>query len=89
MEETQAALLAEQMKHALDILRSDLETLRVQQAHNQKMTDHRLSLAENALLDHEGRLRSNTDGVSQFKLWSGTSGLLALAALVRSFFGMP
>lgn len=88
MDETQAALLAEQMKHALDLMRSDLDALRAQQAHNQKLTDHRLELAEKDLLDHEARLRSNTDGVTQFKLWSGTSGLLALAALVRSFFSL-
>ncbi len=89
MDETQAALLAEQMKHALDLMRADFESLRAQQAHNQKLTDHRLTLAEKNLLDHEGRLRSNTDGVTQFKLWSGTSGLIALAALLKSFFGLP
>lgn len=89
MDEIQAALIAEQMKHALDLMRADIDTLRVQQAHNQKMTDHRLTLAEKNLLDHETRLRANTDGVTQFKLWSGTSGLIAFAALVKSFFGLP
>ena len=92
MDENEAALIAEQVKHALDLLRAEIGALESQQTCDRLMMDHRLAALEALARDHEERLRDATDGVVQFKVWStlgsGGSGLLALAALVRSFFGM-
>ena len=45
------------------------------------------------LTDHELRLRAATDGVTQFKTWSGLAGggslMMSAAALIRSLFGRP
>lgn len=94
MEDYQAQLIAEQLKHAIHLLQSDLEALRAQQAHDREMTQLRLTSLETTTQDHESRLRSTTDGVTQFKMWtglaSGGSSLAALAALLRSFLsGAP
>ena len=90
-EEQQAALFAEQMRHALDLLRAELDALRAQHSHDRELANHRITSLEAAVRDHELRIRADTDGVTQFKMWaglaSGTSGLMALAALLRSFFG--
>ena len=92
MDENEAALIAEQVKHALDLLRAEIGALQTEQACDQLMTDHRLAALEALARDHEERLRAASDGVVQFKVWStlgsGGSGLLALAALIRSFLGM-
>lgn len=70
-------LVAEQMLHTLDMLRSEL-----------KMVNHRMEALEKLAADHESRLRSATDGVTQFKVWSGLaaggSGLMSLVALAQA-----
>ena len=89
--EDQAALFAEQMRHALDLLRAEVDALRGLHRHDMDMCSHRLGSLETAVRDHELRIRADTDGVTQFKMWaglaSGGSGLMALAALIRSFLG--
>ncbi len=89
--EEQAALFAEQMRHALDLLRAEVDALRALHNHDMDMCTHRLNSLETTVRDHELRIRADTDGVTQFKMWaglaSGSSGLMALAALIRSFFG--
>ena len=89
--EDQAALFAEQMRHALDLLRAEVDALRALHRHDMDMCAHRLGSLETAVRDHELRIRADTDGVTQFKMWaglaSGSSGLMALTALIRSFFG--
>jgi hypothetical protein len=91
MEDRQIALLSEQMSHALDLLRADLDGLQVRLAHQDDMSSHRLSLLEDTAADHEERLRTVSDGVTQFKMWtglvSGSAGLAALTALLKSFLG--
>jgi hypothetical protein len=90
-EEQQAALFAEQMRHAMDLLRSEMDALRALHAHDRELSNHRIASLEAAVRDHELRIRADTDGVTQFKMWAGvvtgSSGLMALAALLRSFFG--
>jgi phage head maturation protease len=89
--EEQAALFAEQMRHALDLLRAEVNALRALHEHDMEMCHHRLGSLETSTRDHELRIRADTDGVTQFKMWaglaSGGSGLMALAALIRSFLG--
>lgn len=92
MDENEAALVAEQIRHALDMLRADLQAAQAAQEHHRALAAHRLDALEALARDHETRLRSATDGVVQFKVWSGLasggSGLISLAALIKSFFGM-
>jgi hypothetical protein len=48
-----------------------------------------LAAVKEALRDHEGRLRTNTEGVTTFKVWSGlgTGGasLISIISFIRSF----
>ncbi len=90
-DETQAELIAEQMRHANALLRAEIDALHAEQAHTREFFEHRLRTLEEQGKDHELRLRAATEGVTQFKLWSGlangSAGLIALLAFVRSFLG--
>ena len=89
MEEQRLALVAEQISHALDLLRAEIEGLRSDLLHERALVTQRLEALETRANDQEMRLRAATDGVVQFKVWSGlTSGgssLLSLIALLRAF----
>ncbi len=91
MNEEQAALVAEQLRHAVDLLRADIQALRQDLQHERELSSYRLAALEEQARDHETRLRSATDGVTAFKVWSGLlaggSGLMSLAAVLRAFFG--
>ncbi len=91
MTDEQIALIAEQMAHTLDLLRAEIDALRQEQAHYREFSGHRLASLEEQGRDHEQRLRQATDGVTQFKVWSGLaaggSGFLSLAALLKAFLG--
>jgi hypothetical protein len=71
-------------------LEAELVRARDSQTHQKQFHDHRLSELELARQDHEQRLRSASEGVTQFKVWSGLaaggSGLVSLAALLRAWF---
>jgi hypothetical protein len=90
MDENEVQLIAEQLNHAVDLLRADIATLRTDLAHDRKLSAYRLDLLEGQTKDHENRLRAATEGVTQFKVFSGLSNggsmIMAAAALVRSFF---
>ena len=66
MDENEAALIAEQVKHALDLLRAEIGGLQTEQACDRLMMDHRLAALEALARDHEERLRAASDGVLQF-----------------------
>jgi len=87
----QVALIAEQLRHTLDLLQAQIDTLRQSQAHIRELTDHRLARLEAQAQDTEQRLRNVTEGVTQFKVFaslaSGGSGFMSLVALLRSFLG--
>jgi cell division protein FtsB len=71
----QAALIAEQLAHQLDLVRSDL-----------KLAQQRLDSLEARAADYETRLRTLTDGVTQFRVLAGMAtggGLVSLVALLR------
>ncbi len=65
--------------------------MEARQTHQQALNDQRLSLLEEQIRDHETRIRAATEGVTQFKLFSGLtsggSGLMSLVALLRTFLG--
>jgi len=89
MDETQAALIAEQMSHANALLRADVEALRRELAHYRELTNLRLGELEAVRGDHESRLRAVNDGITQFKVYTGLmnggSSLLSILAVVKAY----
>jgi hypothetical protein len=85
-----AQLIAEQLRHALDLLKAEIETVRQIQEHSKELADHRLKALEEQTRDHEQRIRAATDGVTQFKVWSGLaaggSWIVSVFALIKSWF---
>jgi hypothetical protein len=86
-----AELVAAHLRHAIDLLRSELNRLESEQRLDRELAERRLAQLEKLSDDHELRLRSATDGVTSFKvtagLASGASGLVSLFALLKSFLG--
>ncbi len=91
MDEKAEALLTEQLRHAVHLLQARIRTLETRLIHQQAVNAQRLSLLEEAMRDHETRIRTATEGVTQFKLFagltSGGSGLMSLLAILKSFLG--
>ena len=86
----QAALIAEQLRHTVDLLRSELQLLRTTQGHADRLTDQRLALLERQTVDFEQRIRSLQESATQFKLLAGLAtggGLLSLINLIRLMIG--
>ena len=85
------ALLTEQLRHANHLLQSQIKALESRLVHQGAMNHQRLVMLEEQVRDHEARIRAATEGVTQFKLFSGlTSGgssLVSLVALIKAFFG--
>jgi hypothetical protein len=83
-------LLAEKLSHTIDLLRGEIAALRAEQIHQRELSGHRLAYLEEVAKDHEMRIRAATEGVTQFKQWSGLaaggSSILSLVALVKAFF---
>ena len=84
-------LFTEKLTHALDLLRAEIASLRASVDHLRELTDRRLADLEECQADHETRLRSVTEGVTQFKMFSGTASgssmLVSLWALIRTITG--
>jgi len=91
MDDPRAELLTEQLRHANHLLQAQINALEARQAHQAAITNQRLAALEEGLRDHEGRIRTATEGVTQFKLFSGLasggSGLMSLVAFLRTFLG--
>lgn len=92
MQDVQAALIAEQMHHALDLMRSEIDLLKARQMSNLELIDHRLQRLETQMQDHEVRLQAATQGVTQFKVWSGltsgSSSILSVLAFLKAVVGL-
>ncbi len=92
MDENNPALLAEQLRHTIDLLKAELDTLEIRLEHTTRMMEQQLADLEKMAADHEQHLRTVSDGVTQLKVYSslmsGSSSVLSIAALVKSFFGM-
>jgi len=86
-----AELIAEQLRHTIDLLRAEIDTLQREQSHQRALIEQRLAALEASSSDHEARLRAVTDGVTSFKVWSGLasggSSLVSLAALLKVLGG--
>ena len=91
MADDTTALLTEQLRHANALLQGQIKTLEARLAHQQAMNHQRLLILEEQIRDHETRIRLATEGVTQFKLFSGLasggSGLMSLVALLKTFLG--
>jgi len=85
---TDSELIAEQLRHALDLVRTDLAAIRAEQQHDRDFNNHRIKTLEELSKDHEARIRSATDGVTTFKTWaglaSGGSSVLSIIAFIKS-----
>ena len=82
-----ASLIAEQLHHAIDLLRADISRIETAQKHSDQLSDQRLSSLERQVADFENRIRSLQESATQFKLLSSLAiggGLLSLINLVRS-----
>lgn len=83
------ALIAEQFRHSLALLRAEIHALQAELEHTRQLADRRLALLEDANHDHEARLRLAAEGVTQFKVWagllSGGSSLVSLAAFLKTW----
>lgn len=92
-EEIRIELIAEQLRHAVSLLKAELATLRDNQSYTLQLLNQRLSQLERRAEDQELRLRAATDGVTTFKVWSGLASggsfLAALGALLKSFLSQP
>ncbi len=82
-------LLAEKLTHTIDLLRAEIAALRSEQAHQKEPFAGQLARLERDAEDHEERIRSATEGVTQFKQWSGLaaggSSIMAMIALLKAF----
>jgi ferritin-like metal-binding protein YciE len=90
MDETQMNLLSEQLRSTINLLKVEINKLRQEVEHQGEFTSHRLEQLEKCVADHENRIRSATDGVTQFKVWSGLasggSSVMSIVALIKVFF---
>lgn len=91
MDDPRSELWAERVCHAVDLLRAEIGEVQAGQNHLAAMLTARLAGLEKQLADQELRLRAAAEGVTQFKLLAGLagggSGLISLAALLRTFLG--
>ncbi len=83
-------LLTEQLRHLNTHYKARFDALEEKLRHAKEITDHRLAALETTAHDHETRIRDATQGVTQFKLFSGLasggSGIMSLVALLKAFF---
>jgi len=88
---TEITELTAELRHMVSLLKAEVNKLEVELGHEHEMVEHRLVQLEKREEDHETRIRSATEGVTQFKMWtglaSGGSGIMALVALIKAFFG--
>lgn len=89
--DAQTELMISQVRHATALLQGRLQRMEQVVAHQQALQEQRLRQLEGLMADHEARLRTATEGVTQFKLFSGLasggSGLMSLVALFKAFLG--
>lgn len=100
MEDEQVRVIVEQVARLKDNLGGRFTHLENEIRHQGELVsgrmeslDEKLERLQQLLADHEQRLRTVSEGVTQFKvvsgLASGGTGIMALAAFIRSFLGLP
>ena len=79
-------LIVEQLGHTLDLIKGEISSIQVEQAHQSEMYALRLKNLELQAADFEKRLRELTESSTQFKLLVSLAvggGLLSLIELIR------
>ena len=69
--EQSAELVAEKLRHTLDLIKSENDSLRSELQHQRELNDRRLNELEKKSNDFETRIRSLQDSATTFKTWSG------------------
>ncbi len=98
MNEEQALLISEQLGRLRDNIEARFQKIDALICHQNQLDEERLRSLRSEVDelkkirdDHEQRIRNATDGVTQFKMFSGLanggSSILSVIALLRSFFG--
>ncbi len=84
-------MMESQFKRAESLLKARLARLESSVAHHDALIEQRLVRLDAQVADHEARLRIATEGVTQFKLFSGLasggSGIMSLVAIIKAFLG--
>jgi len=99
MGEDQAAVISEQLGRLKDNIESRFQRIEALINHQNEISEERLRFLRSEVVDlkkakedHETRIRSATEGVTQFKMFSGLanggSGILSIIAFVKSFFNV-
>ena len=85
-----SALIAEQLRHTVDLLRADINTLKCDNDHMREIFETRLITLEKAAIDYEARLRALQESSTQFKFLASLAtggGLLSLIVLLKTLVG--
>lgn len=82
-------LLTEQLKHLNTLYKARIDALEEKFRRTEEINAHRLAELASSIKDHGTRIRAATQGVTQFKLFSGLtsggSGIMSLVALIKAF----
>ncbi|MHB8132882.1 MAG: hypothetical protein ACYDH1_01550 [Anaerolineaceae bacterium] len=98
MNEEQALLISEQLGRLRDNIEARFQKIEALICHQNELDEERLRALRSEVDelkkvrdDHEQRIRNATDGVTQFKMFSGLanggSGIISIIALLKSFLG--
>jgi hypothetical protein len=91
MEDPEGELIAEQLRHTIDLLNARIDGLASELVHQKELSAHRLSSLEDGQKDHETRIRGLQDGVTSFRVWSGLANggasIMSIIAFVKAFMG--
>lgn len=91
MNEAQMKVLISQLRHANSLLSLRLQAMETRSNHQLAVQEQRIRSLEAQISDHETRLRMVSEGVTQFKLFSGLasggSGIMSLVAVIKAFLG--
>lgn len=86
--DSSAELVAEKLRHTLDLIKAENDALRTELSHQRELNNHRLTALETQGRDFENRIRSLQDSATTFKTWSGLanggSSILAITAFIRT-----
>ncbi len=85
-----AAMIAEQFSHAVDLLKADLNMVKLDRGHDRELFARRLETLEQQGQDFERRLRNLTESATQFRFLvslAAGGGLLSVIALLKALFG--
>jgi hypothetical protein len=82
-----ASLAAVQLRHTIDLLRSEIVALRRELVHTRDLAEARLVNLERARDDQETRLRAVTESTTQFRFLvtlAAGGGLLSVITLLKT-----